>query len=150
MVDKTLILRKLSEIDQYLGQVKEYSGTSVDQYESSWKTQRIIERTLQMMIETCLDIAAHIISDKAFRTPTSYSDTFRVLHENGALPADLFSKMEKMARFRNVVIHHYDRVDAEIVVGILQKNLNDFLDYRTAILSYLESESAAHGLNLES
>jgi len=62
MVDKTLVLRKLAEIDQYLLQVKEYAGISLEQYESSWKTQRIIERTLQMMIETCVDIAGHIIS----------------------------------------------------------------------------------------
>jgi uncharacterized protein YutE (UPF0331/DUF86 family) len=143
MVDKTLILRKLSEIDQYLFQVREYAGISIERYESEWKTQRIVERTLQMIIETCMDIAAHIISDQAFRTPKSYSDTFRVLHENGALPASLFAKMEKMAKFRNVVVHHYDRVDAEIVVGILKKDLNDFLDYRTAIVSYLESESPA-------
>jgi uncharacterized protein YutE (UPF0331/DUF86 family) len=47
-----------------------------------------------MMIETCVDIAGHIISDKAFRTPTSYSDTFKVLHENGVLPASLFAKWE--------------------------------------------------------
>ena len=62
MVDRTLVLRKLAEIDQYLLQVKEYAGISLEQYESSWKTQRIIERTLQMLIETCVDVAGHIIS----------------------------------------------------------------------------------------
>jgi uncharacterized protein YutE (UPF0331/DUF86 family) len=88
MVDKTLILRKLAELDQYIRQVKEYARISVEEYQSSWKTQRIIERTLQMMIETCVDIAGHIISDKAFRTPTSYSDTFKVLRENGVNPTN--------------------------------------------------------------
>jgi uncharacterized protein YutE (UPF0331/DUF86 family) len=142
MVDKTLILRKLAELDQYLGQVKEYAGLSVEQYESSWKTQRIIERTLQMMIETCVDVAGHIISDSSFRTPTSYSDTFKVLHENAILPTGLFAKMDKMAKFRNIVVHRYDRIDAEIVAGILKRDLDDFLGYRTAIVSYLEKESA--------
>ena len=140
MVDKTLILRKLAEVDQYLSQVKEYAGVSLDQYESSWKNQRIVERTLQMMIETCVDIAGHIISDKAFRTPTSYSDTFKVLHENGALPTDLFAKMEKMAKFRNVVVHHYDTIDAEIVVGILKRDLDDFIGFRKAVILLLEQD----------
>jgi hypothetical protein len=31
MVDKTLILRKLAEVDQYLLQVKEYAGVSVEE-----------------------------------------------------------------------------------------------------------------------
>jgi uncharacterized protein YutE (UPF0331/DUF86 family) len=48
--------------------------------------------------------------------------------------------MEKMAKFRNIVVHHYDHVDAEIIVGILKKDLDDFPGYRTAILSYLEPE----------
>jgi len=140
MVDKTLILRKLAELDQYLKQVKEYAGISIDQYESDWKTQRIVERTLQMMIETCVDIAGHVISDKAFRTPTSYSDVFKVLHENTVLPKDLFNKMDRMAKFRNIVVHHYDNIDAEIVVGILKRDLDDFIGFRKAIVSLLEEE----------
>jgi uncharacterized protein YutE (UPF0331/DUF86 family) len=140
MVDKPLILRKLAELDQYLRQVKEYAGISVEEYQSSWKTQRIIERTLQMMIETCVDIAGHIISDRAFRTPSSYSDTFKVLHENGVLPTSLFARMEKMAKFRNVVVHHYDTIDAEIVVGILKRDLKDFSGFHDAIISLLEQD----------
>ena len=140
MVDKSLILRKLAEVDQYLLQVKEYADISVDQYVSDWKTQRIVERTLQMMIETCVDIAGHIISDKIFRTPMSYSDTFKVLYENGALSVKLFTKMEKMAKFRNIVVQHYDSIDAEIVVGILKRDLDDFVGFRKAIVSLLEQE----------
>jgi uncharacterized protein YutE (UPF0331/DUF86 family) len=140
MVDKTLILRKLAEVDQYLSQIKEYIGISVEQYQSSWKTQRIVERTLQMMIETCVDITGHIISDRAFRTPTSYSDAFRVLHVNEVLPRALFAKMDKMAKFRNLVVHHYGNIDAEIVVGILKRDLDDFLGFRAAIVSFLEKD----------
>ena len=140
MVDKPLILRKLAELNQYLKQVKEYAGVSVEEYQSSWKTQRIIERTLQMMIETCVDIAGHIISDKAFRTPSSYSDTFKVLHENGILPKPIFAKMEKMEKFRNIVVHHYDTIDAEIVVGILKRDLNDFSGFQAAVVALLEQD----------
>ena len=56
MVDETLILRKLSELDEYLKQIKEYEGITVAEYSHEWKTQRVIERTLQMMIETCVDM----------------------------------------------------------------------------------------------
>jgi uncharacterized protein YutE (UPF0331/DUF86 family) len=140
VIDKTLILRKLAELDQYQLQVKEYAGLSVEQYQSSWKTQRIVERTLQMMIETCVDIAGHIISDRAFRTPMSYSDAFKVLHENGVLATDLFAKMDKMAKFRNIVVHHYGNIDAEIVVGILKRDLDDFLGFQAAIISLLEQD----------
>lgn len=138
MVDKTLILRKLAELEEYLGQVNEYASMTVDRYSKDWKAQRVVERTLQMMVETCADVAGHIISDKGYRVPTTYADTFRVLYENGILNKDLFETMEKMAKFRNIIVHHYDKVDTEIVVGILRKDLNDFSAYKDAIINIIQ------------
>jgi uncharacterized protein YutE (UPF0331/DUF86 family) len=140
MVDQTLILRKLAELDDYNIQIKEYEKITVAQYLDDWKIPRIIERTLQMMIETCVDIASHIIADKEYRVPQSYSDTFKVLHEEKIVSSELFSALEKMAKFRNIVVHDYDKVDAEIVVGILKKNLKDFVNYKDAIIRLLEAD----------
>lgn len=134
-----MVLRKLSAIDEYLQQIREFSGVSVDEYRSDWKSQRIVERTLQMLIETCADIANHIISDRNMRIPTSYSDTFRVLLENNAIDENLFGVMEKMAKFRNIVVHQYEEVDAEIVIMILRKHLDDFVRFRDAILGSLKA-----------
>jgi uncharacterized protein YutE (UPF0331/DUF86 family) len=138
VVDRTLILRKLSELEEYSGQLKEYANVIIEQYSRDWKVQRVVERTLQMMIETCVDIAGHIISDKGYRVPTTYADTFRVLYENGILNKELFQSMGKMARFRNIIVHHYDKVDAEIVMGILRRDLNDFSAYKDAIVNILK------------
>ena len=140
MVDEALILRKLAELDQYYSQLKEYKNTTADQYSDDWKIQRIIERTLQMMIETCADIAGHIIADKGFRIPKSYADTFKVLQEEKILDKKLYAVMEKIAKFRNIVVHHYDKVDAEIVTAILKKDLADFISYKEAIIQFLEKD----------
>jgi uncharacterized protein YutE (UPF0331/DUF86 family) len=138
MVDKELLLRKLADLEEYFLQIKEYEKITVAEYTEDWKTQRIVERTLQIMIETCVDIAGHIISDKGYRVPKTYADTFRVLQEEEILDKGLLKTMEKMAKFRNVVVHDYDKVDTEIVVTILRKHLHDFLDYRNAIVALLK------------
>jgi len=59
------------------------------------------------------------------------------------LSGELFSSVEKMAKFRNIVVHHYDKVDAEIVVGILKKDLKDLSGFRDAIVSFLKTEKAS-------
>jgi uncharacterized protein YutE (UPF0331/DUF86 family) len=46
--------------------------------------------------------------------------------------------MEKMAKFRNVIVHHYDRVDTKIVLGILKKDLADFSAFKNAIIDVLK------------
>ena len=140
MVDEALVLRKLAELDQYCSQLEEYRNTTFEQYSEDWKIQRIIERTLQMMIETCADIAGHIIADKGFRIPKSYADTFKVLLEEKILDRKLYTIMEKIAKFRNIVVHHYDKVDAEIVTAILKNDLGDFVNYKKAIIQFLEKD----------
>ena len=139
MVDDVLILRKLSELDLYYAQIQEVAPITISEYSNDWKIQRIVERTLQMMIETCVDIAGHMISDMGFRIPKSYADTFAVLHENDILGENLYRSLMKMAQFRNIVVHQYDKIDSSIVVGILQTNIKDFLTYRDAIAGYLKS-----------
>lgn len=138
MVDKNLVLRKFSELDECSKQLGEFTVISLEEYSRDWKVQRIIERTLQMMIETCADIANHIISDKEYRIPNSYVDTFKVLCENNIISNNLFETMAKIARLRNIIVHHYDKIDEAIVVSILKNHLNDFANYRDAILRILD------------
>jgi len=139
LVDKALLLRKISELETYQKQIREFSDITLQNYKEDWKTQRVVERTLQMMIETCADIANHIISDAGMRVPTGYSDTFKVLFENNFIDRELFPIMEKMAKFRNIIIHQYEEVDAEIVIAILKKHLPDFERYKEAVLAYLKT-----------
>ena len=116
MVDQLLIGRKLAQVDSYLGQMREFSKISFTAYKNDWKTQRIVERTLQILIEVCVDIANHIISDQGMRLPTGYADTFEVLKEAKVISKRLGETMETMAKFRNVVVHQYEKIDPDIVV----------------------------------
>ncbi|MBN2372723.1 DUF86 domain-containing protein [bacterium] len=138
MVDKNLILRKISALDEYLKQINEYTDLSLKAYASDWKVQRIVERTLQMMIETCMDISGHIISDEKLRIPETYADMFNILAENKILHKSQLTAFDKMAKFRNIIVHNYEKIDPEIVIGIRKKNLNDFVDFKAAIIGYLK------------
>jgi uncharacterized protein YutE (UPF0331/DUF86 family) len=142
MVDEALILRKISQLDEYHKQIKEYENMNSAEYSNDWKVQRIVERTLQMMIEACVDITGHIIADKGYRTPTSYADAFKVLYEEDIVDRMLFSALEKMAKFRNIVVHSYDNIDGEIVVGILKNDLQDFMAFKEFVIGFLKSEKA--------
>lgn len=105
MVDRDLIFRKLADLQQYLEQVSEYRGVSVDEYRRDWKIQRIVERTLQIAIEACVDVATHIIADRGLRVPATYAEAFEVLGEAGLLDGALQAAMVRMAKFRNVIVH---------------------------------------------
>jgi uncharacterized protein YutE (UPF0331/DUF86 family) len=136
VVDRDLILRKLADLDQYLLQLGEYRDIRVEQYRGDWKSQRIIERTLQLAIETCLDVASHIIADRGLRVPATYAEAFDVLREATLIDEKLREAMVGMAKFRNVIVHEYARIDPEIVVRILRDHLGDLEHFKTAALAW--------------
>ena len=39
MVDKTLILRKIADMSEYLDQIAEFRNITIESYSSEWKTQ---------------------------------------------------------------------------------------------------------------
>ena len=44
MVDRLLVTRKLSELEEYLGQVREFSPITQETYKKDWKMQRIVRK----------------------------------------------------------------------------------------------------------
>jgi predicted nucleotidyltransferase len=81
-----------------------------------------------------VDIAVFLSGD------VDYQDEKMALHEEGILNQDLFEIMEKMAKFRNIIIHRYDKADEAIVVGILKRHLDDFLLFKKAIIDFLKKD----------
>ncbi len=135
MVDRELMLRKLADLEEYVRQVSEFQAVTVEEYRRDWKVQRIVERTLQMAIEVCLDIANHVIADRRLRVPGTYAEVFEVLGDADLLPADLRDTMVRMAGFRNLIVHEYAPIDPALVVAILRDHLGDFTQFSAAVLA---------------
>lgn len=136
MVDRALLLRKLADLQQYHSQLSEYRALSVGEYARDWRVQRIVDRTLQLAIEVCVDIGAHAISDHQLRPPGTYAETFEILREARMVEPALCASLVRMARFRNLLVHEYVRIDPELVVRILRENLEDFEAFRRAAIAW--------------
>ena len=137
VVDRDLLRRKLAELAEYVSQVSEYRDLTVARYRGEWKTQRIVERTLQLAIETCLDIASHVLSDRELGAPSTYAETFEILMGAGLMSPGLGRAMVDMTGFRNVVVHEYATIDADTVIRILREHLDDFRRFEAEALRWL-------------
>jgi uncharacterized protein YutE (UPF0331/DUF86 family) len=147
MIDREIIDRLISLISEYTHDLKEVANSyqKFDDFKADKKNQRYVERTLQIDIEACLDLANHIISAKGFREPLSNADTFYVLCENKIIPMSFFNKLKDMASFRNLMVHNYAKVDVAKVYGILKRHLKDFDMYLSYIVKFLEQDKAIKG-----
>jgi len=84
-------------------------------------------------IETCIDVAEHVTASEGLRSPDSFAEAFSVLDEAGFVDQDLAADLQDMARFRNLLVHGYQRVDDARVTEILRTRLDDFERFRTAV-----------------
>ena len=135
MVDRDLMLRKMAHLDTYLIQLGAYAGLTEGDYRSDWKTQRIVDRTLHLVIETCMDIADHVVADQRLRVPDTGAATFEILGEAGVLPQELAAALAKMVGFRDILVHDYAKLDPAIVVRALTTNLEDVRRFRAVVLT---------------
>lgn len=133
MVDRDVVLRRLALLETYCEQLAQYRAIDVDTYRADWKTQRIIERTLHLAIEVCMDVADHIVADRRLRVPETGAESFEILAEAGLLTASLGKSLASMVGFRNILVHDYARLDPEIVIRILRADLVDIESFRQTV-----------------
>ena len=63
-----------------------------------------------------------------------------ILASHGVLPEEKLSDYQNMASFRNMLVHHYEKVEDEVVFGIFKNKLGDFDLFRKYILEYLRKD----------
>jgi len=133
MVDKQLLQEKLKLLAEYIVDLQKESSTTLQEIKQNKKQRRYLERTLHLAVEACLDIGSHLIADIGLREPEDNKDIMTVLTEAGYLPENMLNNFQKMAQFRNVIVHDYARIDPEILYGILNKNLDDLTFYARTV-----------------
>ena len=84
-------------------------------------------------IEVCIDVGEHVAASEGLRAPADFADTFASLAQGGFLPEALVPNLQAMARFRNLLVHGYARVDDARVVELLRTRLGDIEDFRREI-----------------
>ncbi len=138
MIDKGLIIDRLSKIREYLKHLKELGSLSKEEFLSDYRNYGSAARTLQIAIEACLDIGHHIISRKELRRPKDYKDIFLILGDEKILPFDFSRSLVKMAKYRNRLVHLYWEITPEEIYNILQEPINDLEDFTKHTIEFLE------------
>ncbi len=133
MVDRDLILAKAGSVQKYLSRVMEKRDIDLQIFLKDLDRQESILFNLQMAVQNCIDIAAHIISEEGFGVPGSTNEMFYLLEENGYLDSELTEKMVKAVGFRNLVVHEYGKIELKQVFEVAQEDIKDLDEYLISI-----------------
>ncbi len=92
---------------------------------------------LLVAIEAAIQICYHVSAQVLHKAPTEYAECFAFLGEAGILSQALSERLQRMARFRNVLVHRYWDVDYSRVYDVLQRDLDDLREFMRAISALL-------------
>jgi uncharacterized protein YutE (UPF0331/DUF86 family) len=131
MVDRTRLAKYIQDLERYLKHLTELQKHPVEEFLSDWRIYDLADRQLHLALETFLTIGEMIISEFGFAKPDTYADIPRILFENKVIPNQLKNKLVDLARFRNVLVHDYLRLDHERVYQHVQtdtKTIEEFIE----------------------
>lgn len=124
-----VIENKISSIRKYLRILERYKGFSREKIEKDIDIKGALERYLYLVSQGTIDLAEAVIAYKGFRKPTTMSEAFYILNEQGIISAELTNKMIGMVGFRNIMAHDYERINYDIVYDILHHRLKDIVEF---------------------
>jgi len=122
-----VIENKLRVIEQKLEEIRSWKIESFEQLQSSSLLQNALERALQVAIEVMIDIGERILANEQIPPQNSASENIRKLQEMNIIKAK--PEYLEMVKFRNFLVHRYERVDPEIIYAILKNKLGLFGEF---------------------
>ncbi len=122
MLDRDVVLAKLSTIDRCFARIQEVRERAelrpID-------VTDLTALNLQRAVQAAIDLASHIVSAESLGLPSAAGDSFVILAERGVLDSEMAERLRRMVGFRNIAIHEYSRLDPNIVEGIVKDRLGD-------------------------
>lgn len=134
------IEQRLERLKKCLIKLEPLKEKSKEEFLRDEYLQDIVERNLEVAIQSCIDIANRIISLDELEKPKDYYGSIIRLGEESILPHDFAKKFAPIAGFRNILIHEYLDIDWDEVYKNLQK-MDQFYKFMDYIKKWLSQEN---------
>jgi uncharacterized protein YutE (UPF0331/DUF86 family) len=133
MVDDVLI-NKAASIERCVARAREEYCVDPASFAQNLSRQDAAILNIQRACEAALDMGHHLIRRDKLGVPQSARDVFALLAHGGWIDTALADGLKRMVGFRNIAVHDYQALQLPITVSIIEKNLDEFLQYSQTLL----------------
>lgn len=139
-LDKEIIQERLAKLEHVVQKLESEKPRSIEELASNDTLSDATLYRLQVGIEAIVDIGNHILTEVYGHRSETYKDTILELGSRGIIPKEFAHENADMAGFRNVIVHHYVKVDFEKVYHYLTKAPAIFRQFAEAFDRFLEKK----------
>jgi uncharacterized protein YutE (UPF0331/DUF86 family) len=140
LVDAESINSRLERLEELIGELDAIRAAGHDAYMAQWRTRLAAEHALQLAIQACIDVSAHVVSELGLKAPADYRGVFESLLAVGLDP-QLAERLGAAAGMRNILVHGYLDVDDEAVWNALAR-LDDLRQLAAAVQRMVDAEES--------
>ena len=140
MIDKDTIKEKLTKLSKAISLLEEYKLVPRKDFLINFTINSAAQFNLILGIEIIMDIGNHILTEKYQIHPKAYKEIIEMLGKYEIVPQNFARENIEMAKFRNLIIHQYGKVDMKKVYQNLQKAPNIFRQFAKYYLAFLEKQ----------
>jgi uncharacterized protein YutE (UPF0331/DUF86 family) len=132
-----LIRSRCTEIEESVERLERLATLSREAFLTDQDALDIACYRLLLAIEAALALCYHVSAKHLNRVPDEYAECFGLLGNAGIIPASLMERLQQMARFRNLLVHVYWKIDYGQVHEIIRRNLGDLRSFASAIVKLI-------------
>ncbi|MEN2465552.1 DUF86 domain-containing protein [Ornithinibacillus sp. FSL M8-0202] len=132
-VDRKKVENTLQFIEHLL---KEYKELKVDSYQE----KLALERLVQLLIESIIDVGNMMIDGFIMRDPGSYEDIIDILEDEKVIPQSESSAYKAVIELRKTLVKDYLHVNHEELNEVISTNHAVLNQFTARIRDYLKNE----------
>ncbi len=124
-LNQELIMTRCREIQESLDRLSGIAKRPKEVFLADRDLQDIASYRLLVAVEAALSLCYHVSAKRLKKVPEEYAECFSILADAGIITPELSQRMQKTARFRNLLVHMYWKIDYDAVYDIIQRNTED-------------------------
>jgi len=132
-----LVRSRCQEIEESISRLDKIKKKTKEDFLNDRDQQDIASYRLLIAIEAALNLCYHVAAKRLKKVPEEYAECFAILSDAGIIPVDLSERLQKTARFRNLLVHMYCKIDYSTVYEIIQNNLGDLNQFSRVVAGLL-------------
>ncbi len=137
MVDRKLVTAKLTELADRVARARSHAKPSAADLASDRDALDIVAFNLMLAVQSCADIASHVIADEGWSPAGTLADAFARLADHGVISANTKLALTRAVGLRNVVAHGYAGIDPASVHAAVTLGVSDLDAFAMEVASWV-------------
>ncbi len=141
LFEKESMNSKLFRLKEVIKILEEVSRSPKDEFVKDFKLNNVAMFNLLIGITIILDVGQHFLSKVVGKTAEEYKDVVRMLGESEIVPRQFADENIDMAKFRNFLVHDYDKIDEVKIHDYLQKAPDVFRAFAKYFVEFMDKQN---------